>query len=136
MLQTGLTEKVVSDRDLQISQRPEPPNRQRQCAGEVLLHHGPANSEARNHEPDLNLTIMAAHEYQYNEESKSIQLLNVAPMAGDHVPAARVAGLRVPVAENLARILQRRLDRHQRRRCKPHDDHKTPKELYSAAESL
>jgi hypothetical protein len=36
----------------------------------------------------------------------------------------------------LARILQRRLDRHQRRRCKPHDDHKTPKELYSAAESL
>jgi hypothetical protein len=78
----------------------------------------------RNHETEL--TIMAAQEYQYNEESKSIQLLNVAPMTGDHVPAARVAGLMV--AENLARILQRRLDRHQRRRCKPHD-HKTSTEF-------
>lgn len=54
-----------------------------------------------------------------NKELKeSIQLLNVASVAGDHVPVARVAGLEVPAAENLARIMQRRPDRHQRCRCK------------------
>ena len=57
----------------------------------------------------------------YAQDEENVQLLNLSLLAGDHAPAARVvAELEVPVPENVAGIMQRRLDGHQHLGCKPH----------------